>query len=82
LRDRKIACIEKLEPDVIAAGNIGCMTQIATGTDIPVVHPVELLDWSTGGPKPAKLKGADRASRDLNAVAGERRMTSEPAVSQ
>jgi glycolate oxidase iron-sulfur subunit len=82
LRDRKIACIEKLEPDVIAAGNIGCMTQIATGTNIPVVHPVELLDWSTGGPKPAKLKRADRVSRDLNAVAGERRVTSEPAVSQ
>jgi glycolate oxidase iron-sulfur subunit len=80
LRDRKIARIEELKPDVIAAGNIGCMTQIATGTAIPVVHPVELLDWSTGGPKPEKLKEIDRRTRDQNAVAGERRTTSEPAV--
>jgi glycolate oxidase iron-sulfur subunit len=82
LRDRKIAWIEKLEPDVIAAGNIGCMTQIATGTAIPVVHPVELLDWATGGPKPAKLKKVDRGTRDRNAAAGARQTTSEPAVLQ
>ncbi|MFZ5693822.1 MAG: glycolate oxidase subunit GlcF [Pseudomonadota bacterium] len=57
LRDRKIANIAQLSPDVIAAGNIGCMTQIASGTAIPVVHPVELIDWATGGPKPAELSG-------------------------
>ena len=50
LRERKVANIEKLKPDVIAAGNIGCMTQIAAGTAIPVVHTVELIDWATGGP--------------------------------
>jgi glycolate oxidase iron-sulfur subunit len=55
LRDRKVANIAKLTPDVIAAGNIGCLTQIATGTKTPVVHTVELLDWATGGPKPAGL---------------------------
>jgi glycolate oxidase iron-sulfur subunit len=44
-----------LKPDVIAAGNIGCMTQIASGTAIPVVHTVELLDWATGGPIPEQL---------------------------
>ncbi len=55
LRDRKVANIESTRPDVIAAANIGCMTQIAAGTRIPVVHPVELLDWATGGPKPAAL---------------------------
>jgi glycolate oxidase iron-sulfur subunit len=55
LRDRKIANIEKVAPDVIAAGNIGCITQIAAGTEIPVVHPVELVDWATGGPQPAAL---------------------------
>jgi glycolate oxidase iron-sulfur subunit len=82
LRDRKIARIEQLEPDVIAAGNIGCMTQIATGTAIPVVHPVELLDWSTGGPKPVKLKELDRGERDQNAAADERSTNSEPAVLQ
>jgi glycolate oxidase iron-sulfur subunit len=57
LRDRKIGNIEKTAPDIIAAGNIGCITQIASGTAIPVVHPVELIDWATGGPVPAPLKG-------------------------
>ena len=57
LRARKVANIEKVKPDVIAAGNIGCITQIAAGTAIPVVHPVELVDWATGGPKPAALRG-------------------------
>ena len=55
LRDRKVANIERLQPDVIAAGNIGCMTQIASGTSIPVVHTVELIDWATGGPVPEPL---------------------------
>lgn len=55
LRDRKVANIEQLQPDVIAAGNIGCMTQIASGTSIPVVHTVELIDWATGGPVPEPL---------------------------
>ena len=57
LRARKVANIEKVKPDVIAAGNIGCITQIAAGTAIPVVHPVELIDWATGGPQPAALRG-------------------------
>ncbi len=55
LRDRKVRNIESTEPDIIAAGNIGCMTQIASGSQIPVVHTVELLDWATGGPKPEAL---------------------------
>jgi glycolate oxidase iron-sulfur subunit len=53
LRDRKIANIASVKPDVIAAGNIGCMVQIAGGTSVPVVHTIELLDWATGGPRPA-----------------------------
>ena len=56
LRDRKIRNIARINPDVIAAGNIGCITQIASGTAIPVVHPVELVDWATGGPLPGALK--------------------------
>ncbi|HKS19072.1 MAG TPA: glycolate oxidase subunit GlcF [Bradyrhizobium sp.] len=52
LRDRKVANIAKVEPDMIAAGNIGCMVQIAGGTSVPVVHTIELLDWATGGPRP------------------------------
>ncbi|WP_416898318.1 MAG: glycolate oxidase subunit GlcF [Minwuia sp.] len=55
LKARKLANIERTKPDVIAAGNIGCMTQIADGGPAPVVHTVELLDWATGGPKPAAL---------------------------
>jgi glycolate oxidase iron-sulfur subunit len=61
LRERKIANIEKVKPDVIAAGNIGCRVQIAAGTAIPVVHTVELIDWATGGPAPEGLAG-ERAS--------------------
>ncbi len=57
LRDRKVGSIERLEPDVVAAGNIGCITQIAAGTGIPVVHTVELIDWATGGPVPERLRG-------------------------
>jgi glycolate oxidase iron-sulfur subunit len=53
LRDRKIANIEHVRPDLVATGNIGCLTQIAQGTAIPVVHTVELLDWATGGPAPS-----------------------------
>ncbi len=56
LRDRKVANIATTGPDMIAAGNIGCMVQIASGTNVPVVHTVELLDWATGGPKP-ELQG-------------------------
>jgi glycolate oxidase iron-sulfur subunit len=57
LRARKVGNIESLKPDLIAAGNIGCMTQLAAGTAIPVIHPVELIDWATGGPVPEQLKG-------------------------
>jgi glycolate oxidase iron-sulfur subunit len=55
LRDRKVANIEGLRPDIIAAGNFGCIGNIADGTGIPIAHTVELLDWATGGPKPAAL---------------------------
>ncbi len=57
LRDRKIGHIEATTPDLVAAGNIGCITQIASGTALPIVHTVMLLDWATGGPKPAALSG-------------------------
>ncbi|MBT9289355.1 glycolate oxidase subunit GlcF [Prosthecodimorpha staleyi] len=62
LRDRKVANIEKTAPDLIATGNIGCMTQIAGGTAIPIVHTVELLDWVHGGPMPEALEGRLPAS--------------------
>ena len=55
LKTRKIRTLEAKSPDVIAAGNIGCMIQIGGGTGVPVVHTVELLDWATGGPRPPAL---------------------------
>jgi len=62
LRARKVANIERLTPDVIAAGNIGCITQLAGGTAVPVVHTVELLDWATGGPAPEPLAALVRGA--------------------
>ena len=59
LKARKVETLEAKSPDVIAAGNIGCMMQIGSGTKLPVVHTVELLDWATGGPVPRALKGDD-----------------------
>lgn len=54
---RKVAAITATAPDVIAAGNLGCMIQIGQGGAVPVVHTVELLDWATGGPRPPALRG-------------------------
>ncbi|MBI1869262.1 MAG: glycolate oxidase subunit GlcF [Methylocystis sp.] len=56
LRERKIANIRSVAPQVIAAGNLGCMVQIGGGTPIPIVHSVELLDWASGGPAPEALR--------------------------
>jgi len=71
LRERKVGTIERLRPDVIAAGNIGCITQIAAGTELPVVHTVELIDWATGGSCPPTLRGyRPRAAIHPAAAAG------------
>ena len=59
LKARKVATLEAKAPDVIAAGNIGCMMQIGSGTEVPIVHSVELIDWATGGPKPPALRQAE-----------------------
>ena len=58
LRARKVANIAKTRPDLIATGNIGCMTQIAKGTSVPILHTAELIDWMTGGPLPEPLVSA------------------------
>ena len=55
LKTRKVDALEAVAPDLIAAGNIGCMVQIGSGTEVPVVHTVELLDWATGGPRPRAI---------------------------
>lgn len=61
LRDRKLANIAKVTPELVATGNIGCMTQLAEHAPVPVVHTVELLDWATGGPMPKALEGRVKA---------------------
>jgi glycolate oxidase iron-sulfur subunit len=56
LRHRKVATLMARKPDVIAAGNLGCMIQIGQEAGVPVVHTVSLLDWATGGPIPPALR--------------------------
>jgi glycolate oxidase iron-sulfur subunit len=55
LRERKLANIQATRPDLVSAGNIGCITQLS-GSGLPVVHTVALLDWMAGGPEPAALR--------------------------
>jgi len=56
LLKNKISNIEKIKPQIISTGNIGCITQIAQATKIPILHTVEIIDWYTGGPKPEVLR--------------------------
>ena len=55
LLENKIDNIKKINPQFISTGNVGCITQIASGTTIPILHTVEIIDWYTGGPKPDVL---------------------------
>jgi glycolate oxidase iron-sulfur subunit len=63
LRERKLANIASVAPDVIATGNIGCVTQLEAGAGVPFVHTIELLDWATGGPCPPALVRAGMKNR-------------------
>ena len=56
LRDRKAKNIKRMKPDLVATGNIGCITQLGGSLDVPVVHTIELLDWAYGGPVPPGLE--------------------------
>ena len=56
MRERKLSHIASVKPDLIAAGNIGCIAQLQRGAAVPIVHTVELLDWATGGPCPEGLE--------------------------
>jgi glycolate oxidase iron-sulfur subunit len=58
LRNRKVKNIEATGASLIATGNIGCITQIASGTKLPIIHTVELLDWAYGGPQPSCIQRA------------------------
>jgi len=65
LLDRKVGNIALVKPDIIATGNIGCITQLQSGTAIPVVHTVELLDWAYGGPCPRGLEQLEDRVSDV-----------------
>jgi glycolate oxidase iron-sulfur subunit len=65
LRDRKVENIRSVRPDLVATGNIGCLTQLARGTDIPIAHTVELLDWAYGGPMPRGLEALAKHVKDV-----------------
>ncbi|MBI3436469.1 MAG: glycolate oxidase subunit GlcF [Proteobacteria bacterium] len=65
LRERKIRNIEGVAPEIVAAGNIGCIAHIAAASAIPVVHPIELIDWAGGGPAPAAIQGSALAKAAL-----------------
>lgn len=60
LRARKAIALNEARVDVVASGNIGCMMQLAPAVDLPLVHVVELLDWATGGPRPAALEATQK----------------------
>jgi glycolate oxidase iron-sulfur subunit len=60
LRDRKVANIKSVSPDIIATGNIGCITQIGQASDIPILHTVELLNWAYGGYEPKALRESSK----------------------
>jgi glycolate oxidase iron-sulfur subunit len=73
LRDRKLANIATTRPDIIAAGNIGCIAQLAGQSPAPVVHTVELLDWATGGPMPGPVSAN-------SAISGHRAIEAQAAA--
>jgi glycolate oxidase iron-sulfur subunit len=56
LRERKLKNIASTEPDIIATGNLGCITQLQDGLGKPILHTIELLDWAYGGPVPKALE--------------------------
>ncbi|KIC11580.1 2-hydroxy-acid oxidase [Leisingera sp. ANG-M1] len=65
LKERKVRMLEAKKPDLIAAGNIGCMMQIGSGTELPIMHTVELLDWATGGPQPPALTAPGKRAPEV-----------------
>ena len=80
LGERKAAHIASVDPDIIAAGNLGCMVQIGRFAQAPIVHTVELLDWATGGPMPPALRGRPlREPAAAHAHAAPDDATSAPA---
>jgi len=69
LRDRKVTNIVRTGADVVATGNIGCLTHIQPASAVPVVHTIELLDWAYGGPRPDALNSVQHGAKDSQRIA-------------
>ncbi len=59
LKERKAANIRALKPQIVAAGNIGCITQLADAVSVPILHTIQLLDWAYGGNRPRNINEND-----------------------
>ena len=44
LRDNKLEALQSGRPELIASANVGCQLHLATASQIPVMHWIELLD--------------------------------------
>ncbi|NKB36819.1 MAG: glycolate oxidase subunit GlcF [Gammaproteobacteria bacterium] len=55
LGQQKTQQLESTGADIIASGNLGCMTQLQQYSGLPLVHTIELLDWASSGPTPMAL---------------------------
>lgn len=80
LKERKIANIRQVRADIVAAGNIGCITQLAGGLDQPIAHTAELLDWAYGGPAPPGLEALERFITDVPEPKTEKASGREPGT--
>ncbi|WP_017523801.1 glycolate oxidase subunit GlcF [Pusillimonas noertemannii] len=80
LGTRKAANIERVQPQIIAAGNIGCISQIRLYSGIPIVHTVELLDWAHGGPVPPALQGVHLETPEPLAAEPKQTSTTEAPI--
>ncbi len=48
LRDRKLSNLQDLQPQAILSANIGCITHLQSGTQVPVRHWIEIVDSALG----------------------------------
>jgi glycolate oxidase iron-sulfur subunit len=74
LRTRKLNNIDKIEPDIIASGNIGCINHLATESKTPIVHTIELLNWAYGGACPDELKHLENHIHKISGVLADSHM--------
>ncbi len=74
LRIRKLNNISKTEPDIIATGNIGCITHMAAHSPTPIIHVIELLNWAYGGDCPREIKHLENHINKISGVLADSHM--------